>query len=271
MFNQVSPYKPKTNVKSPTYEILEDYSHLISKSTGSERITYKAAYTEKTILEIKRIAKENQHQTKRLAQHLFSTNVEQAAFNVWHFLFTNFKYKQDTPGIEQIRKPSRSFADRYTGIDCEDFTIFAYTTLKNMGYSPEMHVVSFIGSTGYGHIFCSVNGFVIDPCPPLTKFNQVSDNINFKNTMTIKELGNIPQSGIESTLVTRQKGLLALKKAGQGSKEIDKEIRKGIYLLSLRNNSNLPLALKMMPLIEDISAKGNLVLKPGVSPQSAGK
>ena len=64
MFNQVSTYKTKTSVKSPTYEILDDYSHLINKSSGTEKTTFKAADVSKTILEIKRIAKENQHQYK---------------------------------------------------------------------------------------------------------------------------------------------------------------------------------------------------------------
>lgn len=79
-----------------------------------------------TVTEMKRIIKGYDWQTLKLAKQLRDKDLYSTCKNIWNFLYTHIKYKEDDEGQEQLRTPSRSFAQRLSrGIDCDDFSIFA--------------------------------------------------------------------------------------------------------------------------------------------------
>lgn len=53
--------------------------------------------------------------------------------DLWEHVYNHFQYKEDKPGIEQIRRPARSWHDRQSGIDCDCMSVVFSTMLLNMG------------------------------------------------------------------------------------------------------------------------------------------
>ena len=80
-------------------------------------------------------------------------------------------------------------ADRNKGIDCEDFSIFAYALLINLGYKPKFEIVAFNGKKEFGHIYVIVNGYTIDAVMDL--FNKKPKNITKTKHMDIHSLTGV--------------------------------------------------------------------------------
>lgn len=104
----------------PTYKILSNYDHLIDKPLNVTKAVTEGGI-DKDIEMIKDIIYKSHKQVKKLSEHLFDSNILQFAFNVWHFLTTNYKYKIEQG--EELREPARAYADRITGIDCDCFIV----------------------------------------------------------------------------------------------------------------------------------------------------
>lgn len=147
----------------PTYKILNDYSEFIRPSHGTTKVVSPNGDLSTTLKVIQRLIQEHKSELQKLAHHLKGDSLKQSAFNTWHFLVSNIKYRFDTVGKEEVRTPSRSWDDRHIGIDCEDYAIFAACLLLNMGYNPKMRVVAFNGNENFAHIFIVCDGVVIDP------------------------------------------------------------------------------------------------------------
>lgn len=168
-------YALNYNGFAPTYKQLSDYSHLIDNHVGTKQYLgdLSLASVLKTMAEF---ANRHSAQVAKLAKHLYTGNVKQDAFHVWHFIKTNIKYAYDQPGQEELRTPARTWADRYTGVDCDDYSIFAASLLKEMGYKPFFKTVSFINRPNrFQHVYVTVNDIVIDAV--LNSFNVEPKNI----------------------------------------------------------------------------------------------
>lgn len=147
---------------TPTYQKLDDYSRLIDK-----KATFKNFYlgdgfdhTEKLLLST---VSENYKTVAKLAAHLKADSEKQSAFNVWHWLHSNIKYNYDSEGLEEIRTPARSWADRAKGVDCDCLAVFSYCLLLCMGYHPKFEIVSFMSKPDcWSHIFVNLNGLAVD-------------------------------------------------------------------------------------------------------------
>jgi hypothetical protein len=70
--------------------------------------------------------------TKRIAAHLKETSLKKTCQNIWNFLYHHIQYKLDAKGLEQLRRPNRSWAEKNTGIDCDCFSIFVSSILTNL-------------------------------------------------------------------------------------------------------------------------------------------
>lgn len=87
---------------------------------------------------------------------------------MWQWCRANFNYQEDKAGIEQIRLPNQSWADRKKGIDCEDFVILIAGILDNLDLSYTVRMVDY--GDGWQHIYIiTKTGYVIDPVN--AKFN----------------------------------------------------------------------------------------------------
>lgn len=148
-------------------------------------------------------------QTAELARWLQAPNLKQTAYNIWHFLKTNVRYTKDPNGFEKVRLASRSWADRKTGIDCEDASIFIASVLTNLGYRPKFRIVKTNNARNWEHIFVTVaqgnQEFTVDFVMDL--FDKAPDNIT--TTMTIDLLSgdtSTSMDGLGYTTASRSTG-----------------------------------------------------------------
>ena len=122
---------------------------------------------------------QNVHQTLKYMQEMFPAAVKEARpianelmesydpiQDLYHLLKKGFKYKADPEGMELIRSPKASVADRKIGIDCEDFSLMAAAILYELGYYCKYRIVDFTGS-GWDHIYVVVfdidKTYILDP------------------------------------------------------------------------------------------------------------
>lgn len=180
------PYRPENDPYTPTYQKPLPFGAL--KSDGRTVLLAEGGLKE-TMKAIQDATRASIPQTKELAQRLKAETDEQTFYNIWHFLKTNLKYKLDKNGMEQVRTAARSLADRNKGIDCEDFSIFAYALLINLGYKPKFEIVAFNGKKEFGHIYVIVNGYTIDAVMDL--FNKKPKNITKTKHMDIHSLTGV--------------------------------------------------------------------------------
>lgn len=113
-------------------------------------------------------------QTRKLAKYLDYPKQEDLTIlrivSLDDFCRTQFKYKEDKFGYEQIRLPRRSWLDRKKGIDCEDFTILCSAVLCNWKIKHKIRMVDY--GKGWQHIyvvaFTEYETVIVDPT---TSFN----------------------------------------------------------------------------------------------------
>ena len=268
------PYIPSLDPRKPTYKIRDNYDFLFSPAQN--KTTFEAdAGLQKTIATINKAAQTGREQVQELANYLKASSPEQSAYNVWHFLKTNIAYHLDTPGKEEIRTPNRSWKDRHHGIDCEDFSIFAHALLTDMGYHPVFNIVAFNHKKEFGHIFITLQDtkgkFTVDVV--VGGFNEQAPNIT--KTMRIETLSGLPDEMINGlagpapaddftlSVINYENRLKSRGINGLNQSEWDKELRKARYLKVLNGTEERDIVAAMMEYIDDISPKGNLILKAG--------
>lgn len=95
-------------------------------------ITHNASI--KTIMqEMYKIVDRTLWQTEEVAKRLRRPTEFESVVNLFIYLLTHFKYKNDEWGFEQLREPIRSFKDRHSGIDCDCFSILIGSVLRHWG------------------------------------------------------------------------------------------------------------------------------------------
>ena len=171
----------------PSYEILENYDHLIDDAENSDQL--KGHGLDATIELMIKTIQNSRKQVEKLSKHLFDSDYKQACFNVWHWLITNIPFQNDTPGREEIRTPARSWSDKKngTGIDCDDFTTFGACLLINMDYIPNIRVVAFLGRLNYSHVYLTYKDVIIDAV--MKAFNEHPAHITKFKEMPIPVYG----------------------------------------------------------------------------------
>jgi hypothetical protein len=258
-----------------TYKVLTNYDALILPSNGKTTIVNRNGGVDDTINEIKIVAKESIPMVAPLAKHLKGDSLVQSCYNVWHWMKNNMSYKLDAYGKEEIRTASRSYADRFSGVDCEDYSIFISALLINMGYHPTFHIVGFNGSNQYQHIYVVCEGVVMDgviaavePWRGEAAFNMhpvgVTKTLKVK-AMTIERLGSIEAQifGLGRMVadsvtieLTKLKSayVAALQSATTQSEKdgLNRELRKINFAISLNGTPERDKLLSMLDTVYDI-------------------
>ena len=104
--------------------------------------------------------------TERLAGELKGRNVKETCYKVWSFLYHHIQYRLDEPGLEQLRRPARSWADRREGIDCDCFSIFCSSLLTHLGIPHRFRIAKY-DSGPWQHVYVVAGEgkthWIIDP------------------------------------------------------------------------------------------------------------
>lgn len=260
----------------PTYIQLSDYSHLISPADQKDMHIVMGGLYE-TIDLIKQTINEYYNQVEGLAYHLKGNTDAQTAFNIWHFIKENITYDFDTPGIEEIRTPARTWSDRDHRADCEDMAIFAGAILKNLNIPFSLTIVAFNHSPNYQHIYLTAGRkkqYIIDGV--MSKYGVHPDNITKTMNMNIQRLSGTGQNvinglgavAVEDPITTQMKSsqteIVREIKSGVSPDRKEyllKELRKVRYIILLNGTKERDEILPLMAQIEDIRANGEFVFK----------
>lgn len=150
----------------------KEYDRYFPKPEAQDRIIIQDGEVSDTVELMKKVVWRYIDDTKRIAPVLKGKSLQETAEHIWNFLFRHIQYKLDQRGLEQLRRPARSWAERNSGIDCDCFSIFISSILTNLQIPHSFRITKY-GGTHFQHVYVVVpsegNLWIIDPV--LSRFN----------------------------------------------------------------------------------------------------
>ncbi|MGB5930088.1 MAG: transglutaminase-like domain-containing protein [Cyclobacteriaceae bacterium] len=229
------------------------FDKLLPKSIKQDKVIRKEgkARLHHTINLIKQIVPETTGDTHLLANYLRGENIEDTCRNVWEFVYNHIQYQRDKTGIEQVRRPSRSWADRKQGVDCDCYTVFISSILTNLKIPHKVRITKYGGKQYYQHIYPIVpinqNSFITLDC--------VTDQFNYEvpyseakdfpmdDRSPVGEINGICDvSGVDSAdLLINGLGIYNLKQPKQPLRQIvkrnDNEVKSKLVITPMAKSS----------------------------------
>lgn len=142
------------------------YDKYFTKPDAQDRIIIEDGEVEDTVDLMKRVVWKYIDDTQSIATVLQGNSTKESCSNIWNFLYHHIQYKLDQRGLEQLRRPVRSWADRETGIDCDCFSIFASSILTNLKIPHSFRITKY-GGSHFQHVYVVIpNGsktIIVDP------------------------------------------------------------------------------------------------------------
>ena len=156
------------NIESITngYRPIQDgsrYDRFFARPEDSDRIIIEDGEVDETVDLMKKVVWKYINDTKQIATYLKGSTLRQTCENIWNFLYHHVQYKLDKKGLEQLRRPNRSWAERKTGIDCDCFSIFVSSILTNLKIPHRFRITKYNRDV-YQHVY------VIVPIPGNSKY-----------------------------------------------------------------------------------------------------
>ncbi len=174
----------------------QEFDHLFPPANHRDKIILKNGEVQDTVGLMGEIVRQTLSQTQNLAVGLKGKSLSETCRRVWEFLYNHIQYKLDKRGLEQLRQPARSWADRHSGIDCDCFSVFTSSILSNLGIEHKFRITKYAGKSNFQHVYVVVpdghSEIVID-CV-LSKFNYekpYSEKKDFTMKPTKNGLGGI--------------------------------------------------------------------------------
>lgn len=120
-------------------------------------------------------------QTERFAKLFPNKNLNATCKGLFQFIYDHVQYKPDKQGVEELRSPSRSWAERTTGVDCDCYSIIISSILTNLKIPHAFRMTKYNGKENFQHVYVIVpkdgktignrnTYYVIDPV--LDNYNQ---------------------------------------------------------------------------------------------------
>ncbi|MBE7690690.1 hypothetical protein [Tenacibaculum piscium] len=95
------------------------------------------------------------HHTKKIAGTFADKRLSETCKEIHGFLFHHFQYKIDGSN-QNLRSPACSWSSRQSGIDCKSYSIFASTTLLNLGINHYLRRIKQSATAGFSHVYVIV-------------------------------------------------------------------------------------------------------------------
>lgn len=130
-------------------------------ATGRNRIVVKNAGNKDIRRVLENCINKSTEQTKSLAEKLCGETDIQTCYNIWKFLKTRIKYKEDAVEFQDIRLPQRLIKD---GVgDCKSFALFTAGILNNCGIDGYLTYTSYNNIPVPSHVYVTTkSGIIID-------------------------------------------------------------------------------------------------------------
>jgi hypothetical protein len=94
--------------------------------------------------------------TENVAAKLKGRTLEETLRNDWNHVYRHFQYEKDANGIEQIRRPARSWSDRKRGIDCDCMSVVLSSLLYHQRIPHAFRKATYTEETGWQHVYVIV-------------------------------------------------------------------------------------------------------------------
>lgn len=164
-----------------------EYEKYFEPATGKTEVINEDATVHDTLDFVAVLVQKTLNDTKKIAQVLKRATLNDTCAAIFDFFYNNYQYKLDEYGVEQVRRPTRAWADRKQGIDCDCFTASVSSVLTNLGIEHHLKIIAINGKEHFQHIYVVVpkrqgldinsraNYWVIDPV--LNHYNEEAPNI----------------------------------------------------------------------------------------------
>jgi len=130
------------------------YEKLFPKPKGDAVLIKKGASVEDTLRLMPKVIDETLTDTARLAKQIKGETLLETCRNAWRFVYNHIQYRPDAFGKEQVRRPARSFSERVLGVDCDCYTVFLVSLLRNLNVrNIILRVTMYPKSTGWQHVY----------------------------------------------------------------------------------------------------------------------
>lgn len=120
-----------------------------------------------TLDEMKRIVNEYLSDTTAIGVELKRHDIPSTIKAVFDFTNDHIQYKLDKPGREELRRPARTWADRYTGVDCDCYSIFMSSILTNLKVPHSFRMTSYEANKAFSHVYVVAKHagreYILDP------------------------------------------------------------------------------------------------------------
>lgn len=142
----------------------------------------------RTLEYMEQLVQSTTKQTKRFAKLFPNQNLNATCKGIFQFIYDHVQYKPDEQGIEQLRTPSRSWAERSTGVDCDCYSIIISSILTNLKIPHAFRMTKYDGKENYQHVYVIVpkNGKIISNRSTYYVIDPVLDNYNHEKQFSDK-------------------------------------------------------------------------------------
>ena len=140
--------------------------------------------------------------TKRIAPLLRRPSTHETCKAIWEFIYGYVQYKLDKRGLEQLRRPSRSWAERAMGVDCDCMSIFASSILTNLKIPHKFRITKY-SQDSWQHVY------VIVPTTGANKYcviDAVVSEFNYEKKYTDKMDYDMNLKGINVAVLSGVSG-----------------------------------------------------------------
>ena len=138
------------------------FNHLIKRAEGKD-VLIKNGDVVDTVESCINVVAEHYTEVKDLAKQLEGKNIKDTCKNIFDFSYKYLQYKLDDAGTEQLRTPARSWIDGQVkfkqegdssmGIDCDDYSIFVGSLLRNLNIPFKFRITKYGGKNYFQHIY----------------------------------------------------------------------------------------------------------------------
>ncbi|MBT3932840.1 MAG: hypothetical protein HOF35_01155 [Bacteroidetes bacterium] len=144
----------------------KEYDKLFTKPDKRDRVIIEDGEVDQTVNLMKKVVWKYLDDTKQIAKLLRGNSPQATSKKIWDFLYHHIQYRLDEKGLEQLRRPARSWYERHTGIDCDCFSIFASSILTNLKIPQSFRITKY-GKDVFQHVYVVVptgsSTYIIDP------------------------------------------------------------------------------------------------------------
>lgn len=194
-----------TKTVTSGYRAIKDgsrYNSYFPPPDERDRVIIKDGEVTDTVELMEKVVWKYLDDTKRIAPLLRRPSTHETCQAIWEFIHNFIQYKLDQRGLEQLRRPARSWAERATGVDCDCMSIFTSSILTNLKIPHSFRITKY-SQDSWQHVY------VIVPIAGANNYcviDAVVSEFNYEKKYTDKMDYNMNLKGINVAVLSGVSG-----------------------------------------------------------------